>query len=318
MLDRRTARGVILDSDAAIWKVWLALLGRTAASHIVDAIGWRLAETTADYLNIGGQSLNSAATYSSNGRLRTQFAGADPYITRDGLRDSGPVSRPISTGALLTGSSFLTSAPEGDNGSFRSMRWTARDRGELTRFSSGDRGLSLGGQVTTGTHGADYPLAEGTGRNCRGAQRRHRNFGSWRIRGEEQVERIAIGRLSLFSVRCESTDFARGHAWRRAGQVGMEWRRNRTPQHRLCKRNPGRDRHSQSALAGGGIRRFRLGDIGGYLSDENELGRRRWTSVCWGRREPTSPYVAGFPNVYVEIRRRTCRDAGTGVAEGRW
>ena len=155
------ATGTIANTDP-LPQAWLARFGRTAAGHVVDAVGERLTEVSASgsHVTIAGRRLPldagspgaAARPESPDGRL------ADAW-PRDGRGRDGRLaerSRTVTDRELLLGSSFLLSLGPEENGSAATgARWTAWGRAAATRFDGRDGALSLNGDVTTGMLGVD-------------------------------------------------------------------------------------------------------------------------------------------------------------------
>ena len=152
-LGDREATGTIENADP-IPQAWLARFGRTAAGHVVDAVGSRLTETTArdSHVTLAGQQL-PLGPGSGHGQALHSLAGAD----RPGIwDDSVGRSRGLSGRELLRGSSFLLSlGADGQAGDGAGTRWTAWGRADSSRFDGTADRLALDGDVTTLTLGAD-------------------------------------------------------------------------------------------------------------------------------------------------------------------
>ncbi len=149
------ATGTIENSDP-LPQAWLARFGRTAAGHVVEAIGERVGGDRAGgtLLMLGGQRVGldggRAATRGDKGFLPDSDA-ADGW-----LRGEDAVSRAwtLTGRELLLGSSFRLALGE-EGGIAEGTRWTAWGRAAATRFEGDADGLSLDGDVTTVTLGAD-------------------------------------------------------------------------------------------------------------------------------------------------------------------
>ena len=183
------ATGTIENSDP-LQRAWLARFGRTAATHVTDAVGDRLrgAPGQGSHLTVGGYRLplgqRGAADGADDGvsgverlvlalgqRLGlgtgTAPAGAGGVAGAGGWPDV-PVatdprlgqSRTLDVGnalnlrQVLLGSSFRL-ALGGDDGGASSLRLTAWGRVAGTTFDGRDGDLSLDGDVLTGTVGVD-------------------------------------------------------------------------------------------------------------------------------------------------------------------
>ena len=146
------ATGTIVNSDP-LPRAWLARFGRTAAGHVLDAVGERLAGTRRDtQVTVAGRRLSAATAADTP-------AYHDPLQRRE-------EPRTMQLAELVGGSSFhlLASAGTGADaladgsgaGADDGGRWTVWGRGGWTRFAGTEDRLSLDGEVITGTVGADY------------------------------------------------------------------------------------------------------------------------------------------------------------------
>ena len=183
------ATGTIENSDP-LQRAWLARFGRTAATHVTDAVGDRLRGTPGQgsHLTVGGYRLPLGQRGATDGaddgvsgverlvlalgqRLGlgtgTAPAGAGGVAGAGGWPDV-PVatdprlgqSRALDVGnalnlrQVLLGSSFRL-ALGGDDGGASSLRLTAWGRVAGTTFDGRDGKMSLDGDVLTGTVGVD-------------------------------------------------------------------------------------------------------------------------------------------------------------------
>ena len=140
-LGDREATGTIENADP-IPQAWLSRFGRTAAGHVVDAVGGRLAETAArdSQVTLAGERL----------ALGPGTDAARPWD------DVASGSRGLSGRELLRGSSFLLSlGADGQAGDGAGTRWTAWGRADSSRFDGTADRLALDGDVTTLTLGTD-------------------------------------------------------------------------------------------------------------------------------------------------------------------
>ncbi len=142
------ATGTIVNSDP-LPRAWLARFGRTAAGHVLDAVGERLADTGRDpRVTVAGQRLSAAPA-------------ADTPAYDDPL-ESGEEPRTMQLAELVDGSSFTLLAATGpgadalDDGAGDGGRWSVWGRGAWSRFAGTEDTLSLDGDVITATVGADY------------------------------------------------------------------------------------------------------------------------------------------------------------------
>ena len=144
------ATGMIVNSDP-LPRAWLARFGRTAAGHVLDAVGERLAGTRRDtQVSIAGRRLSAAPA-------------ADTPAYDDPLQ-RWEEPRTMQLAELVDGSSFNLLAATGSGadaldagaGADDGGRWTVWGRGGWSRFEGTQGELSLEGQVITATAGADY------------------------------------------------------------------------------------------------------------------------------------------------------------------
>ena len=176
------ATGTIVNSDP-IPQAWLARFGRTVADHVVDAIGERLKGSPGggSQVTLGGQPIplegtgNGSSTGGAAGSdTRADAAAADTLAAfaermsndgngtawvnwgRPGGEDAWkrPVSRTLSGSELLLGSSFVLGFG-GDGAEGTGTAWTAWGRAASSSFDGNADGLSVDGEVTTFTLGAD-------------------------------------------------------------------------------------------------------------------------------------------------------------------
>ena len=169
-----TATGTIENSDP-IPKAWLARFGRTVADHVVDAVAARLegAPGGGSQLMLGGQRvpLDGAAKGAAvDGKARDALAAFADRASGGGAEEGtgwarrgvpggddaakGHESRDLTEREMLLGSSFLLAAG-GDGANASGMAWAAWGRAAASRFDGNADGLSLDGDVTTFTLGAD-------------------------------------------------------------------------------------------------------------------------------------------------------------------
>ena len=172
-----TATGTIVNSDP-IPQAWLARFGRTVADHVVDAITERLDGSSGggSQVTLGGQRipldgvLNGTSPSGTAGRDTGQNGAADTLgaftdrTSGDGVgagwvnwgagggedAAKGPILRTLSERELLLRSSFVLGSG-GDTGT----AWTAWGRATAARFDGEADDLSVDGDVTTLTLGAD-------------------------------------------------------------------------------------------------------------------------------------------------------------------
>ena len=115
------------------YKAWLARFGRTAAGHVAEAVGARVAAPPAQEaeLSLGGAAAQDALL---SGALQALAGESRPDRRR-----------------MLADSSFVL--PLGSDGE---RRWTAWGRGAYTEFDGEDGELKIDGEVRTGTVGVDW------------------------------------------------------------------------------------------------------------------------------------------------------------------
>ena len=167
-----TAIGTITNSDP-MPEAWLARFGRTAATHVTDAVGERLRASPGQesQVTVGGYRLplekrasGGAEPETTTGRLASLLTGlagmaglglpqpAGVAGTDPRLGQSQPLQTPRLRDVLL-GSSFRLNL--GDDAGPGHLRLTAWGRVAGTRFDGRDGDLSLDGDVLTGTVGVD-------------------------------------------------------------------------------------------------------------------------------------------------------------------
>ena len=159
------ATGTIENTDPLL-KAWTARFGRTAAQHVVDGVGARVAASRAAGMRatLAGRAVSSvdSGTNDTAGSAGTRAgAAASASAVRDfaALADrmagddaASPIeSRALSGRELLTGSAFALTG--GADGGGSAAFW---GRGARSRFDGRDGDLSLEGEVTTAMLGADY------------------------------------------------------------------------------------------------------------------------------------------------------------------
>ena len=151
VLDDAEATGTIENSDP-LPRAWLARFGRTAAGHVLAAVGERLDGAAGSQMTIAGQRLSRAAAAAVAYDEEAFERGWDERLRAGRLRGEPP--RSMELRALLASSSFDLAAY--DEEAAAGARWTLWGRGAWTRFAGADGELTLSGDVFTGTVGADY------------------------------------------------------------------------------------------------------------------------------------------------------------------
>ena len=184
------ATGTIENSDP-IPQAWLARFGRTVADHVVDAVTERLTGSSGggSQVTLGGQRIpvdgvaggagnGPSSGGAAGGDTRESAAAADTLaafadrISGDGAGGERGTAwarwgegggedaatrretRGLTERELLLGSSFLLSIG-GAEANGTGTAWTAWGRAAASRFDGEADGLSLDGDVTTFTFGAD-------------------------------------------------------------------------------------------------------------------------------------------------------------------
>ncbi len=175
-----TATGTIENSDP-LQRAWLARFGRTAATHVTDAVSDRLRGTPGQdsHVTVGGYRLPVGQRAAEDG-ADDGVSGVERLVLALGQRlglGTGPApagargwpdatdprlgqSRTLDVGSalnlrqVLLGSSFRL-ALGGDAVGARNLRLTAWGRVAGTTFDGQDGALSLNGDVLTGTVGVD-------------------------------------------------------------------------------------------------------------------------------------------------------------------
>ena len=207
------ATGTIENSDP-IPEAWLARFGRTVADHVVDAVAERLEGPSGggSQVTLGGQRIpldgvpggagsdtpETAAAADTLAAFADRMSGASTergtaWTRRvDGGGEDGAKrreSRGLTERELLLGSSFVL-ALGGAEANGTGTAWTAWGRAASSRFDGEADGLSLDGDVTTFTFGADaargrwlggVALAHSTGE---GGYRDHDDTGDPNNRGQ--------------------------------------------------------------------------------------------------------------------------------------
>ena len=175
-----SATGTIENSDP-MPKAWLLRFGRTVADQVADAIGARLTGPPggSSQVTLGGQRLSldghgkgvrhEAGTREPHPETGERLAALTEHLagSTDGgawkRREQAGRPRSAETGALemsgremLLGSSFvLTLGDDRDSARGGGAPWTAWGRAAAARFDGNADGLSLDGEVTTVSLGAD-------------------------------------------------------------------------------------------------------------------------------------------------------------------
>ncbi len=150
------ATGAIVNSDP-LPKAWLGRFGRTAAVHVVEAVGERLggSPSSGAQVTIAGLPLPTTGAAGSAAPEAPAWDGrawtGHPW---DGAQGG---ARSLTGRELLAGSSFRLSP--GAAAGAPDVRWTAWGRGAASRFDGKDEGLAVDGDVTTFTLGADAAWA---------------------------------------------------------------------------------------------------------------------------------------------------------------
>ena len=159
--------------------MWLSRFGRTAASHVVDAVTGRLsAPSGGSQVTLGGQSIDFSALPAGTGDALRTVAGAlgaehaaeddeplaglaawpvDRATTWEQSETAGDAtSRTLTGRELLLGSSFHLAAGGGEAGDPGFAAWARVTVGGFDAEAPAEKGtVRLEGEVTTGLLGAD-------------------------------------------------------------------------------------------------------------------------------------------------------------------
>ena len=149
-----TATGTI-ENDDALPRAWLARFGRTAAGHVLAAVGERLDGATGSQATIAGHRLSRPAAADRASAQAAHERAWDEWL-RDGRLWEEP--RSMAFRELLAGSSFDLAADTAA-GEDAGGQWTVWGRGAWSHFAGADAtagALTVDGDVVTVTLGADY------------------------------------------------------------------------------------------------------------------------------------------------------------------
>ena len=157
--------GGLLPEETLAVEALLARIGRTAASHVVDAVAARMADAqSGSYLTLAGQRLPFGDA---------TLPQASAFVGQRGSRDAPPLNhewnqisgeqedlqgtsvRSITPRDLLTGSSFSLRLAEDDDERTNTELWTAWGLAAQSNFDGRDHNLLLNGDVTTVIMGLD-------------------------------------------------------------------------------------------------------------------------------------------------------------------
>ena len=144
-----TATGTIENTDP-MPKAWLARFGRTAATHVVDALEARLQGGPAQsYVRLGGHRIGSPGA--DLGETVSRLA-PDRNLWEE-FDEADPAGRDMTVQELLLSSAFhLVSNPEETGSGSRLSAW---GRVATSSFDGTEDEVSLDGTVTTATLGVD-------------------------------------------------------------------------------------------------------------------------------------------------------------------
>ena len=175
LADAQAIGAIVNVNSDPLSRAWLARLGRTVAGHMLKAVAERLnGQTAGTQVTIAGTPLTAGAAAAAADRAEMMQA-LDEWL------QNGQAAQPLRTMGfreLLAGSSFTalaTSEQQHEAGEHDGGRWTVCVGGGWTRFAGTDDGLSLDGEVITGTVGAGLRAGPAAGRPGGGAQRRGRH-----------------------------------------------------------------------------------------------------------------------------------------------
>ena len=131
-------------------KAWLARFGRTAATHVLDAVEERLQEpASASWVRLGGHEVGGVAP----DVMETARSLAPEQRLWDEVSTADPTGQDMTLDELLLGSAFhLVSNPEQNSLGPRLSAW---GRVATSGFDGGEGHLTLTGTVTTATLGVD-------------------------------------------------------------------------------------------------------------------------------------------------------------------
>ena len=151
------ATGTIENADP-LPGAWLARFGRTAAGHVVAAVGERLRGGGQTQATVAGQRLGGADA-AAVAAAQAGYERAWAERLREGRLQDSP--RTLAVRDLVAGSSFsVTAAGAGEQPAAAQAggRWTVWGRGGWSHFAgSADGGaLQVAGDVVTASAGADY------------------------------------------------------------------------------------------------------------------------------------------------------------------
>ena len=152
-LANATATGTIENSDH-MPKAWLARFGRTAATHVLEAVEERLEGGSGEsWVRLGGHQLGGGAPDVMESARR--LAPAGNLWKEEAPVD--PTGQDMTPGDLLLGSAFHL-VSHGEDNPF-GPRLTAWGRVAASGFDSGEDRMTLSGTVTTATLGVDGVFA---------------------------------------------------------------------------------------------------------------------------------------------------------------
>ena len=161
--------GRLLPEVTLAVKALLTRIGRTAAAHVVDAVGTRLFGTkNASHVTLAGQRLpfSDAPLPQAN-----TFVGKGPWDARPLNHEWNQISgeqedlqgtsvRSITSREMLAGSSFSLRLAEDDDESRNTGKWTAWGLTAQSDIDGRDGDLLLNGDVTTVIMGVDAELRQ--------------------------------------------------------------------------------------------------------------------------------------------------------------
>ena len=161
--------GRLLPEVTLAVKALLTRIGRTAASHVVDAVGTRLFGTkNGSHVTLAGQRLpfSDAPLPQAN-----TFVGKGPWDARPYNHEWNQISgeqedlqgtsvRSITSREMLAGSSFSLRLAEDDDESRNTGKWTAWGLTAQSDIDGRDGDLMLNGDVTTVIMGVDAELRQ--------------------------------------------------------------------------------------------------------------------------------------------------------------
>ena len=147
------ATGTIVNSDP-MPRAWLGRFGSMTWEHTLDAVDQRLrnAHASRTHAAIGGRSI-AVAPADAGGSEEERLAALANWVAG---RQDEPARHAVNGPGLLAGSEFRVSTAAPAPGSRGAKTLTVWGQGAYGSFAGADAGLSVGGDVASGTLGVDY------------------------------------------------------------------------------------------------------------------------------------------------------------------